>query len=293
MASIPAARRAGGITGRQQATLSRLGGYLLMLLIVVIIGAPLYWVVTGSLKTTAEINTFPPVWIPPHPRWQNYVDAWNAAPFGRFYVNTIIITSIATIVKTGNALLTAYALAFLRFPFKNLIFIIILAGLMIPEQVTVLPNYLTLADVHGHSWINTYQGILLPGLATAYATFLLRQGFLGLPREVLDAAKVDGCSHLRMLWDMVVPMSRPLLVTIVLLTVVQRWNDFLWPLIVTTDNKVRPLTVGITYLFNNEGNNQWGVIMAGTIFVIVPLLVIFLFSQKYIIAGITAGATKG
>src|SRR5579884_1813818 len=262
------------LIARRRTYVSQFAGYALMVVIVVIIGAPLFWMLTGSLKTTSQIYTFPPVWIPHHPRWHNFIDAWHAAPFGRFYINTVIITSIATVFKVVNALFTAYALAFLRFPFKNLVFIIILAGLMIPEQVTVLPNYLTLTvgvhDLIGQSWLNTYQGILLPGLATAYATFLLRQGFLGLPREVLDAAKVDGAGHLRMLWDMAVPMSRPLLVTIALLTLVQRWNDFLWPLIATTNNNVRPLTVGLTYLFNNEGNNQWGVIMAATMFIIVP-----------------------
>jgi sn-glycerol 3-phosphate transport system permease protein len=168
---------------------------------------------------------------------------------------------------------------------------------MIPSQVTILPNYIflgrTLNDWIGMSWINTYQGIILPGASVAFGTFMLRQSFMGMPREVLDAAKVDGCGHLRVLWDIVIPMSRPVLVTFGLISLVAKWNDYLWPLIITNDNKVRPLTVGISYLFDTEGNTDWGVVMAATVFVIMPLLIVFLWAQRYIIEGITAGATKG
>jgi sn-glycerol 3-phosphate transport system permease protein len=278
---------------RYRSQFSNLAGYAVMVLLTAVINAPLFWMVTGAVKTTQQIYSLPPVWVPSNPRWENFSDAWNAAPFGRFYVNSIILTTLGTAIKLVNAVCTAYALVFLRFPLKNLIFILILAGLMIPEQVTILPNYITLSDVFGMSWINTYQGIILPGAAIAFGTFLLRQSFLGLPREVLDAAKVDGCGHLRLLWDMVLPMSKPVLATVTLIVAVQRWNDYLWPLIITTTQNMRPLTVGLTYLFDQEGNTDWGVVMAATIFVIVPLLVVFVLAQKLIIEGITAGATKG
>ena len=235
----------------------------------------------------------PPVWVPSNPRWENFVDAWNAAPFDRFYINTIVTTLGGTGLELINATLTAYALAFLRFPKKNWVFLGLLLALMVPTQVTILPNYITLANVFGQSWINTYQGIILPGAAVAFGTFLLRQAFLGLPREVLDAARVDGCGHLRLLWDIVVPMSQPVLVTFGLISLVAKWNDYLWPLIITNTENMRTLTVGITYLFDQEGNTQWGVVMAAAIFVIVPLLLVYVFAQKYIIAGLTSGATKG
>ena len=279
--------------GRRQFDVGRISGYALMLLMVLIIGAPLLWMLSGSLRTTREIYAVPPVWIPSAPRWDNFVDAWNAAPFDRFYINTIITTIGGTGLELINATLTAYALAFLAFPKKNWVFLGLLLALMVPSQVTILPNYITLANVAGQSWINTYQGIILPGAAVAFGTFLLRQAFLGLPREVLDAARVDGCGHLRLLWDMVVPMSQPVLVTFGLISLVAKWNDYLWPLIITTTQNMRTLTVGITYLFDQEGNTQWGVVMAGAIFVILPLLVIYVFAQKYIISGLTAGATKG
>jgi sn-glycerol 3-phosphate transport system permease protein len=267
--------------------------YGLMILVVVIVGLPLLWMALGSLKTNQEIYSMPIRWLPSSPRWENFVDAWNAAPFGRFYLNSIIITVFGAGLKLVNATMTAYAFAFLRFPGKNWLFLLMLAALMIPEQVAILPNYLTLSDVFGMSWINTYQGIILPGAATAFGTFLLRQSFLSLPREVLDAAKVDGCGHLRLLWDVVLPLSRPVLATMSLILIIDRWNDYLWPLIVTNTQLMRPLTVGLTYLFDQEGNTRWGPVMAASIFVIAPLLIIFAWAQRHIIEGIAAGATKG
>jgi len=274
-------------------TWPKVAGYAAMLLAVVIVGMPLFWMLSGSLKTSQEVFTYPPTWLPAAPQWSNYVDAWHAAPFGRFYINSLIIMIAGTAIKMVNAVCTAYALVFLRVPGRTLIFLVILAGLMVPEQVTILPNYVTLSDVFGQSWINTYQGIVLPGAAIAFGTFLLRQTFLGLPREVIEAARLDGCNHLRLLWDIVLPMSRSAVVTVTLLVAVSKWNEYLWPLVITTSEEMRPLTVGLTYLVNRESNTQWGQVMAATVFVIVPLLIVFAFVQRLIIEGVTAGATKG
>jgi sn-glycerol 3-phosphate transport system permease protein len=285
------------LSSRQQLAGQKALGYLAMLLIVLVIGIPLFWMVSGSLKTTQEIYSPQMKWIPESPRWSNYTDAWNAAPFGRFYINSIFTTLAGAALEITNATLTAYALAYLRFPFKNVIFVILLAALMIPNQVTILPNYVffgsTIFDLIGESWINTYQAIILPGASVAFGTFMLRQSFLGLPREVLDAAKVDGAGHLRILTGIVIPMAKPVLVTFGLISIVSKWNDYLWPLVITNTENMRTLTVGISYLFDAEGNNEWGVIMAATFFVVFPLLIVFLFAQRFIIEGLTAGATKG
>ena len=296
--------RGGGFSGPR---LGRIAGYGAMLLILLVVGSPLFWMVTGAFKTTREIRMIPTVWWPAAlgpanvldggDLLTNFRDAWAAAPFGRFYVNSAIITFSGMLLEVTNATLTAYALAFLKFPRKNLVFILVLAALMVPAQVTILPNYVflgrTMVDLFGQNWINTYQGIILPGASVAYGTFLLRQAFMGLPREVLDAARVDGCGHLRLLWDMVLPMARPVLITFGLISMVAKWNDYLWPLVVTTNDDVRPLTVGISYLFNQEGNTDWGVVMAATCFVIAPLLVVYVWAQRFVIEGMTAGATKG
>jgi sn-glycerol 3-phosphate transport system permease protein len=277
---------------RTKVDLMAIFSYVAMAVVVILIMVPIFWMLSGSLKTNAEILTFPPQWLPTNPQWHNYSDAWNAAPFGRFYLNTIITTLAGTTLELTNACLTAYALAFLRFPLKNLIFILLLAALMVPQQVTIIPNYLTVSDVFGQNWINTYQGIVLPGASVAVGTFLLRQAFMSLPSEVIQAARVDGANHLQLLWQIVIPMAKPVLVTFGLISLVAKWNDYLWPLIVTNQDRMRTLSVGISYLYNPESIVRWGPLLAGTFFVIAPLIVVYIWAQKHIIEGITAGATK-
>ena len=264
--------------------------YTLLIITALVFVIPLYWVFSASLKDLQEIYTFPPVWIPTEPRVSNYSEAWYSAPFGQFYLNTIITTFFGVALEVVNAVLTAYALVFLRFPGKNLIFIVLLAALMVPIHVTILPNYLTIASL---GWVNTYQGIILPGASVAFGAFLLRQHFLTLPREILEAARLDGAGHLQTLWYVILPISRPMLVTVTLVSVVTKWNDFLWPLVSTNSTSMRTLPIGLSYIFNQEGPSQWGLIMAATIFVILPVLLLFLRWQKHIVSGLTSGATKG
>ncbi len=264
--------------------------YALLIFVGIIFFLPVFWMLSASLKDLREIYTFPPQWIPLTPRWQNYVDAWNAAPFGRFYINTLITTAIGVGAELLFGTMTAYAFVFIPFPKKNLLFLLMLAALMIPIQVTMLPNYLTVANL---GWLNTYAGIIVPGASVAFGTFLLRQHFLTLPKEILEAARLEGAGHFQLLTKIVLPLSRPIFVTVGLIALVTKWNDFLWPLIVTNRLEMRVLPVGLAYLFDQEGNSQWGVIMAATIFVVAPILLVFAWAQRHIIAGLTAGATKG
>lgn len=277
---------------------SKTASYLLMALVIVIIGVPLLWMLSGSLMSTRDILD-PNRWFPSKPVWSNYPDAWHSVPFARFYLNSVIITFFGAGSKVVLGTLCAYAFAFLKFPGKNILFILILASLMVPSQVVIIPNYQFMAITIRHllgtdeNWVNTYQGIILPSAATAFGTFLMRQGFLGLPKDVLDAAKVDGAGHLRTMWQIILPMAKPIVVTFALIAVVGEWNEYLWPLIITNTDEMRPVTVGLRLLNDTEGNNNWGVIMAGTAFVILPLLVVYVFLQRFIIDGLTAGATKG
>jgi sn-glycerol 3-phosphate transport system permease protein len=261
-----------------------------MAIAVVLVGLPMYWMLIAAFKTNQEIFTSPPTWIPLAPTLDNFPAAWQQAPFGHFYVNSLIYTLVSGSAKILQAVFSGYAFAFLRFPRKNVVFLLLLMALMIPDEFTVLPNFLTLALV---GWTNTYQGLLLPGFVSAFGTFLLRQHFLSLPREVLDAARVDGAGHLRTLFSVVLPMSRPVLATLVLLTAVQRWNDYLWPLIITNSTEMRTLSVGIALLFQKESGTVWGLVMAGTLYVVLPVLVLFLLVQRHIVEGIAAGAVKG
>jgi sn-glycerol 3-phosphate transport system permease protein len=286
-------RRAVALAARLRLHLPRwqaAAGYLLMLGGVIAIGLPVYWMIAAAFKTLSEIYSVPVTWIPREPVLSNFTRAWHAAPFGRYYINTIITTAFGSGAELFFAITSAYAFAFLRFPKKNWVFLVLLAALMIPNQVTLLPNYLTVARL---GWINTYQGIIVPGAAVAYGTFMLRQYFQTLPRELLDAAKVDGAGHLRTLWHVVLPLAQPAVITFGLISIVAKWNDFAWPLVVTNTQDMRVLPIGIYWLLDQEGNTQWGTVMAGTIFVVLPVLLIFLWAQRYIVEGMTAGAVKG
>jgi len=278
---------------RHSGTMFRAVSYLAMTLLVCAIGAPIYWMLSGTVKNNAQIYTFPPIWIPTTLHWENFSNVWRDLPIGRFYINSLIITVIGASAELLNALFSAYALVFLRFPARRLVFIVLLSALMIPDQIVILPNYLTISHLLGMNFINSYVGLILPGASVAFGTFMMRQAFMGLPREVLDAAKVDGAGHFRLLKDIVVPMSKPIIVTFGIISMVAKWNEYLWPLIVTNSMNMRPLAVGVSFLFDPEGTTQWGQVMAGAFFVITPLVLVYLWAQRYIIEGITAGATKG
>jgi sn-glycerol 3-phosphate transport system permease protein len=288
--TIARASRSERQTPARRSLLAWLGGYLALVLAVLLIGLPIYWTVVGSFKTSREIYSAEPTWLPQQPTLQNYVEAWNAAPFGRYYINSMITTALGAGAELFFAVTSAYALVFLRFPFKNLIFILLLAALMVPDEIVIVPNYLTVARL---GWINTYAGIVVPGAGIAIGTFLLRQAFRALPYEVVEAARVDGAGHLRVLWSVVIPMALPAIVTTGMLSLVAKWNEFLWPLIVTNTTAMRTLPIGIFWLRASEGVIDWGVVMAGSLFVIIPLLLIFLYVQRYVVDGIAAGAVKG
>jgi sn-glycerol 3-phosphate transport system permease protein len=275
--------------GRRRLRGWRVAGYLGMALAVVVIGLPVYWTLIAAFKTTAEIYG-PPTWLPANPTLANFPAAWGAAPFARYYLNSFITTLGGMAAEVTLAVMSAYALAFLRFPRKGLVFLLLLAALMVPVEITIVPNYLTVARL---GWINSYAGIIVPGAAVAYGTFLLRQAFLALPFEVIEAARVDGAGHLRTLLSIVLPMAQPAIVTMALLSMVAKWNDFLWPLLVTNTAEMRTLPIGIYWLRNSEGITNWGVVMAGSLFLIVPVMIVFLLAQRAIVEGIAAGAVKG
>lgn len=276
--------------GQRNNLLGTAAAYLGMLLVTLVIGVPIYWMVIGSLKGMAEIYRVPPTWLPMEPTIGNFGRAWNSAPFGRYYINTIITTVFGSGFEIFFAVTSAYAFVFLRFPKREWLFLVLLAALMVPNQVTILPNYLTVAWL---GWINTYQGIIVPGASVAYGTFLLRQYYRTLPLEIMDAAKVDGAGHLRTLVSVVLPLAKPAIISFGLLSVVAKWNDFLWPLLVTNTKNMRVLPIGIYWLMVEEGTIEWGVVMAGALFVVVPVVIVFLYAQRYIVEGIAAGAVKG
>ncbi|SES00953.1 sn-glycerol 3-phosphate transport system permease protein [Propionibacterium cyclohexanicum] len=267
-----------------------LGGYLPMILATLVVVLPLLWMVLGSFKQAGEVVSRTIAWLPHHPSWEAYVRASHQVNFPRLFLNSVLVTVVGAGIKLVLAVTSAYALVFVRFPLKRVIFVAMLAALMVPPQVSLLPNYVLIAGMGG---VNTYWGIILPGLGTAFGTFLLRQHFLALPREVLEAAEVDGAGHMSRLLRMVVPISTPAIATVALVTIVDEWNSYIWPLVITNDDSRMTLPVGLTLLKNIEGDpSSYPVLMAGAVLVIVPVLVVFLFLQRYIVAGLTQGAVK-
>ncbi|MCT1437307.1 carbohydrate ABC transporter permease [Brachybacterium paraconglomeratum] len=285
-------RRANGPFSRQNLVATITTGYVPLLVSTAVVVLPLLWMVISSFKAPTEILTQDLVVLPSEPTLHNYGEAMTSVPIPRFFLNSVIVTAIGSALKVVLAIMTAYALVFLRFPGKNWIFIGILVALMVPPQVAILPNYVLIA---GWGGVNTYWGIILPGLGTAFGTFLLRQYFLTIPPSILEAASLDGASHWRRLWRIVAPISLPSLATVALVTIVGEWNDYIWPLIITTSSNMMTLPVGLTALQNSEGNtgSGWGILMAGTVLVIVPVLVIFAALQRYIVSGLTQGSVTG
>lgn len=268
-----------------------LGGYVPLVLATLVVFLPLLWMVLSSFKQPGEIITMDLKILPESLNLQNYQIAMTTVPFGQFFLNSTIVTVTGASVKVILAILTAYALVFVRFPFKNAIFVLILVALMVPPQVSILPNYILISGMGGK---NTLWGIILPGLGTAFGTFLLRQHFLTLPASILESAEIDGAGHWRRLWRIVVPVSVPSIATVALVTLVSEWNEYIWPLIITDRPDTMTLPVGLTLLQNSEGNaSGWGILMAGAVLVIVPILIVFAALQRYIVAGLTQGSVTG
>jgi len=275
---------------RRPATLRRnWWGILLLLAVGLVFLIPLYMLLTTAFKTNAEIYTWPMKWLPSKLTSDNIAEAWEIAPFGAFIKNSLIVTVVGAALKVLLAIFAAYAFAYLPFPAKKWLFVVMLGALMVPGHVTLLVNYITIGNL---GLINTYAGLILPGVASAFGTFLLRQHFMSLPSEVFEAAEVDGAGHLRKLVSFVLPMSVPAVATVALVAVIDEWNNFVWPLIITNSVNMRTLPIGLMYLKSNEGLTNWGVLMSGTLIVVLPMLLVFLFAQRYIVTGLAGAAAR-
>ena len=250
---------------------------------------PLYWLFSSALKPHQDIYTWPLQWIPTELTFSNFVGAWEAAAFDRFFLNSIITTGVGTVLEIVLAILCAYAFVFVEFRFKKIVFGLIVASLMLPGHVTLIVNYITVANL---GWLNTYAGIILPGIASAFAMFLIYQYMRTIDKDILQAAEIDGAGHIRRMLTIVVPLSSPMILTATLIVMVGKWNEYVWPLIVTSTEDMRTLPIGLLFLRSQEGYSNWGVILAGAVMVALPMLILFFLAQKRIIGGLAAGAMK-
>nr|WP_040697741.1 carbohydrate ABC transporter permease [Nocardia vinacea] len=267
-------------------------GYAAMVCVLIIVGVPLFWIFITSFKARPDIYTQPAVYWPHSWHPANYEDATTTLPFWTFLRNSLIITGIIALVKFVLGVFSAYGLVFLRFPGKTLVFLVIIAALMVPNQITVISNYALIAQL---GWRNTFQGIIIPLCGVAFGTFLMRNHFLSLPSEVIEAARMDGANWWRLLTRVVLPMSGPTMVAFAVVTLVNEWNEYLWPFLMADDTTVATLPVGLTLLQNTENPSvtNWGPVMAGTLLTMLPILVVFLLLQRHMIKGLTSGAVKG
>lgn len=221
--------------------------------------------------------------------WDNFKKAWQAAPFARYFINSIIISILVTIGQVVTSALAAYAFARMRFRFKEALFMVLLATMMIPKQVILIPDY---AIISWLEWVNTYYALIVPFVAAVFGIYFMRQHFETLPQDLFDAASIDGCGRFRMLFLIVLPISRPVILTVALFTFIMTWNSLLWPLVMTNTPEMRPLQVGLA-VFNQESGTDWELLMAASTFSILPLLLIFFIAQKQFIEGITRSGMKG
>jgi multiple sugar transport system permease protein len=250
---------------------------------------PFYWMLSTSLKSESEVLIYPPTWFPSVIVWGNYAEVTRLLPFGRFVLNTTIVAVTVTCLEMLTSSFAAYAFARLRFPGRDKLFLLYLGTLMIPGQVTLIPNFLVISWL---GWVDTYAAMIIPAAFSAFGTFLLRQFFLSIPEELEHAARIDGCSYFGIYRHIILPLSGPALATLAVFAFMTQWNAFLWPLIVTNKETMRTLTVGIRY-FGDDAPGQFNYLMAGTVMSIIPILAVFLTLQRYFVRGIAMTGMGG
>ena len=275
--------------GRPRRTWGLIGRYALLSVLAVMVLFPIYITVVNSLLNQDQITSSPSTLFPSTPQWHTYTDAWEDGHLGLYLKNSFIVTIVIVIGQLITATLSAYAFAFLNFPFKRTLFVLFLATLMIPFEITIITNLNTVVDL---GLYDTYAGLAIPFLATGFGAFLLRQAFLAVPRDLQDAAQLDGYGHWRFMTRVVVPLSRPTLAALAVFAFLSAWNQYLWPILVTKDDRLRTVQIGLKQL-RNTNLDRLNVLFAGVVIAVIPLAVLLLLFQKHLVRGLTAGAVKG
>ncbi|MFY0544080.1 carbohydrate ABC transporter permease [Brevibacillus sp. H7] len=255
--------------------------WTLLIIVSLVFVFPFLWMFLTAFKTMPEVYQFPPTWLPESWQFGNFQTAWESGPFFTYVWNSFLVAAGILVLQLLTGVPAAYAFARYRFPGRNWLFGLTLIALMIPPQVVFLPIYVEMS-----SWglVNTLWSLILPYGASAFGIFLLRQSFMQVPDEVIEAARLDNASEWKIMWRVMVPMAKPVLVTFGLFSFIYHWNDYFWPLIMTNSDEVRTLPIGISMLKATEGGKLWNVIMAGNMILVLPILAIFVFAQRHIIS---------
>ncbi len=270
-------------------TLSHALIHLILIAGAMVLMLPLAWMLSTALKDLGSVMLVPPQWIPDVAHWSNFLEVFQTTPFARYVFNTTVVTVLSVIGKVLSCSLVAYAFARLRWRGRNVLFLIMLATMMLPSQVTLIPQFVMYRYL---GWIDTYIPLILPHwLGGPFLTFLLRQYFMTIPRELDDAARIDGASYLGIFWRIILPMSKPGLAAVAIFTFNASWNDFLGPLIYLHTPDKYTLAMGLR-AFQDQYVTQWNLLMAASLMAIIPVVIIFFFAQKYFIQGIVFTGIK-
>ena len=263
--------------------------HLVLLPLAAVMLVPLVWMLVTSIETLAESRHFPPTIVPSGIHWENYPNALDSAPFGRFFANSLVVTLASVAGNLVFCSLAGYAFARLRFFGRDVIFIVLLATLMVPFQVTMIPTFLIVQHL---GLVNSLGALIAPNLVTPFGIFLLRQFFRTLPIDLEEAARIDGCSRLGVLFRVVLPLSMPALATLGIVTFLWTWNDFLWPLIAISSTDQSTVQLGLAS-FQGAHQTRWTLLMAGNVVALAPMLLVFVFAQRWFVQSIAATGVKG
>ena len=274
---------------KSSAVLRRVLLYIVLILIAVIMVVPFLWMLSTSLKTQYDAVKIPPVWIPDPPQWENYVKLFTEQPMFQFMLNTIKIVFFVVLGQLFFSSLAAYSFARISFKGRNVVFFFYIATLMVPGQVTMIPTYQMFAKA---GLTDNHLALILPAFFSAFGVFLLRQFFMSLPRELEEAAEIDGCNPFMTYWRIMLPLVVPAMLTLGVFTLMNTWNDYMGPLIYLSSPEKYTMTLGIAY-FKGVYTTQWNLVMAGSIVSVVPILIAYLCAQKYFIEGIAFSGVKG
>lgn len=277
------------MTMKQARILNTIIKYSILIFGGILMALPFYWMVVTSLKSAGEVAQMPPSWLPKKWLFSNYVQALKQAPFVQYFINSVIVTVTSTAGELITSIMAAFAFSKLKFWGKDVLFILLLGTMMVPGELMTIPNFVTLSKF---GLINTYGALIIPWLASVFSVFTLKQSFESVPDALYYASKVDGSSDWRYLWEVLVPLSKSSIMAVMILKVIGSWNSFMWPLIVTNDRNLRTLPVGLQ-AFTTEAGTNFELLMAASTIVIVPMVVIYLLLQKYIVQGISRAGIKG
>lgn len=250
---------------------------------------PFIWMIATSFKTTAESVAIPPTLFPAEMRWENYAEAWNIVPFLTYFRNTVFVSVVGTTITVIFTVLAAYAFTIFEFRGKNVLFLLFLSTMMIPAELLIIQNYVTVTKL---GWIDSFKGIILPSLASGFYVYMMREYFMQVPKILYKAAKVDGCSDWKYLWKIMVPVNKHAISTIFILNFIAQWNSFIWPMIVTNSDSKRVLSVGLLN-FRTAVSSQVNLQMAGSTIVILPMVIFYIIFSKKIINGVSNSGIKG